>query len=124
MIVKCQNARFDAEGGAVTWANYMVLTACVLAISSGQLLFKVSASAISHASLRDIARLPSLPGTLMIHGMATAGWIWQLQRIELSRAYPFMALRFVLVPLLSAVVLKETVDTGYWAGTLMMQEAS
>jgi drug/metabolite transporter (DMT)-like permease len=104
----------------VTWTNYVVLTACVLAISSGQLLFKVSATAIPHASLRDIIQLPSLLGALTIYGMATAGWIWQLQHIELSRAYPFMALSFVMVPLLSALVLKETIDAGYWAGTLMI----
>jgi drug/metabolite transporter (DMT)-like permease len=104
----------------VTWTNYVVLTACVLAISSGQLLFKVSAGAISHTSLRDIVQLPSLLGALTIYGVATAGWIWQLQHIELSRAYPFMALSFVIVPLLSVLVLKETIHTGYWAGTLMI----
>jgi drug/metabolite transporter (DMT)-like permease len=104
----------------VTWANYAVLTACVLAIASGQLLFKLSATSLSENGLRGVVLSPSLLGALTIYGLATVGWIWQLQSIELSRAYPFMALSFVVVPLLSALVLNEPIDARYWAGTVMI----
>jgi drug/metabolite transporter (DMT)-like permease len=104
----------------VNWTNYIVLVTCVLAIASGQLLFKLSAISLSSAGLRSVILSPSLLGALTIYGVATVAWIWQLRSIELSRAYPFMALSFVVVPLLSASVLKEPIDARYWAGTGMI----
>jgi drug/metabolite transporter (DMT)-like permease len=47
-------------------------------------------------------------------------WIAVLARLELSLAYPFLALNFVLVALSSRLILGESVPALRWAGILVI----
>ena len=53
---------------------------------------------------------------LFVYGTATLLWIVLLQRVPLSRAYPFAALGFVLVPLASAWLFGERISVPYVLG--------
>ena len=94
---------------------------CVCGISVGQLLFKCTANsqAISGNYLYPRTLLWLL-SALLIYGVTTFGWIWTLQQGSLSRLYPWMALAFVIVPLLSSILLGERLQTTYWLGVAMI----
>ena len=79
---------------------------CVCGIAVGQLLFKCTADSQSlSGSYLHPRTLLWLLSALLLYGITTFGWIWTLQQSPLSRIYPWMALAFVIVPLLSAVLL-------------------
>ena len=94
---------------------------CVCGIAVGQLLFKCTANsqALSGSYLHPRTLLWLL-SALMLYGITTFGWIWTLQQGPLSRIYPSMALAFVIVPLLSAVLLGERLQPTYWLGVTMI----
>ena len=89
---------------------------CVCGIAAGQLLFKCTADsqALSGSYLHPRTLLWLL-SALLLYGVTTFGWIWTLQQGPLSRIYPWMALAFVIVPLLSAVLLGERLATDLLA---------
>lgn len=101
----------------MTATNYIMIIGCVLAISVGQIMFKLTArSSVLSGQLLNMLFSPTLLAALVIYGVATLVWVWQLRSVELSRAYPFMALCFVLVPLASLVLLNEPISHKYWMG--------
>jgi drug/metabolite transporter (DMT)-like permease len=95
--------------------------ACVLAISTGQVLFKEAARAISHAGSIFAQRpLAILLVALAIYGGATLAWIYLLRITELSKVYPIMALSFVFVPLAARAFFGEEITPLYWAGIFLI----
>lgn len=97
--------------------NFAWLTVAVLGMSAGQLLFKLAARSFAEAGsvIRGLLS-PVLVMALIVYAGVTIVWVWQLSQTDLSRAYPFMALSFVFVPLLSALMLGETIGAYYWLG--------
>lgn len=53
-------------------------------------------------------------------GMSTLLWIWVLKTLPLNLAYPFMALAFVIVPLLAYFMLGESMSWKGVAGSLLI----
>ncbi len=53
---------------------------------------------------------------LVLYGVGALAWIAVLARLNLSYAYPFLALNFVLITIISRVVLGENVPTLRWLG--------
>jgi undecaprenyl phosphate-alpha-L-ara4N flippase subunit ArnE len=101
--------------------NYVILIACVLAIGSGQILFKLSAQKMrSELAIWDLLRTPEFIAALVIYGIATLGWVSQLRKVNLSVAYPFMSLSFVVVPVASAILLREPIGARYWLGVALI----
>ncbi len=97
----------------------------VLGIASGQILWKLAADSVSASgaldAVRQLAVSPHFLGGLALYGAMTCLWVFVLQSTPLSRAYPFFALSFVLVPLLSSLFLSEslTVMTMLGAGLIV-----
>lgn len=82
-----------------------------IAISVGQILFKItsrSVGSLSVASLLGLLFNPWFLSALLIYGSATVAWIYVLRFVPVGRAYQFMALSFVAVPLGAWAVLGET----------------
>jgi multidrug transporter EmrE-like cation transporter len=67
-----------------------------------------------------ILRSPLILLGLALYGIGALAWIAVLSRIDLSVAYPFLALNFVLVALVSAFVLGETIPVMRWVGILIL----
>jgi drug/metabolite transporter (DMT)-like permease len=63
-----------------------------------------------------ILRSPLVMGGLFLYGLGALAWIAVLRRMDLSYAYPFLALNFVLIALVSQVVLHETIPPIRWLG--------
>lgn len=100
---------------------YIVAIICVLGIATGQILFKLSAATMHQAeNIFDKRSLIILFFALALYGITTLAWVWVLQKIELGRAYPLMALAFVLVPIGSHFVFGERFNIYYIAGVAVI----
>jgi drug/metabolite transporter (DMT)-like permease len=97
--------------------------ACLLA--TGQALFKMSApsadqqvNAIGWAII--LLKQPSFWAAISLYGCATLLWVYLLQSVPLSRAYPFAALGFVIVPVLAVGLFGERLTPTYIAGAALI----
>jgi len=95
---------------------------CVLGMTAGQILFKLSANSLNQSNSFFAPKTASiLFAALALYGITTIAWVWVLQKIELGRVYPLMALAFVLVPLGSHFMFGERFQPQYFIGvTLIM----
>lgn len=100
----------------------LVLTvACVLIISLGQVLFKyVGLNMKSASSVFEPRILGMIAGALFVYAVATLLWILLLRSVPLSRAYPFMAMAFLVVPALSYFFFNEPINGWYLVGTALI----
>lgn len=57
---------------------------------------------------------------LTLYGIGAVAWIAVLARLDLSLAYPLLALNFVLITLSSRLILGEAVPTMRWIGMLVI----
>lgn len=94
-------------------------------LAAGQTLFKVAALKLKGAGgastdLLSLAAIPSFWLALTLYGLGTLLWIFILQTVPLSRAYPFMALAFVMVPLMAMMFFAERLNLTYAIGTLLI----
>lgn len=67
-----------------------------------------------------IFKSPLMMGGLLLYGVGALSWIMVLSRLSLSYAYPFLALNFVLVALVSRLVLGESIPTMRWVGIALI----
>lgn len=82
--------------------TYIYAFCCVLGMVAGQVLFKYGANELTRTgTLFDIKVSFLLFSAIGIYGLTSVAWVLILQRAELGRIYPFMALAFVLVPIQS-----------------------
>lgn len=57
---------------------------------------------------------------LGFYGLGAVVWLAVLSRLDVSLAYPLLALNFVLVPLLAWLILGEHVPSGRWFGVAIV----
>lgn len=99
----------------MTIAIWTLVLACVLGIAAGQVLFKLAATT-ARPGLIGLVTSPTLIGAVALYGVVTLGWVYALRHVELSRAYPLMALCYVIVPLATSRLFDEVISTRYWIG--------
>jgi len=95
-----------------------------VAIAAGQILFKRAAAQLGPVQgvswVLDLARSPTMWLALALYAGATLLWVRILTTVPLSRAYPFMALAFVLVPAAGYLFFNESITARYALGTLLI----
>ncbi|KOP54957.1 4-amino-4-deoxy-L-arabinose-phospho-UDP flippase [Pseudomonas tremae] len=100
---------------------YLIALICVLGIAAGQILFKLSATAMQKSgTIFDIHTLTTLFSAFALYGITTLAWVWVLQKIELGKVYPLMALAFVLVPIGSHFFFGERFQPQYFLGVAII----
>lgn len=102
---------------------FQILSAvlCVVAISIGQILFKWAGLQIqTEVSWFSWRVMLPVGIAAIIYGTTTLVWINLLRNVALNKAYIFMALSFVLVPLASNIIFRESVTSFYLIGTLFI----
>jgi drug/metabolite transporter (DMT)-like permease len=67
-----------------------------------------------------VAGSPSIWIGLSIYAASMVLWLWVLARTDLSLAYPFVGISFVIIMFFGAVVLHESVSPARIAGTLLI----
>lgn len=100
----------------------LLLVAAML--GGGQLLFKLAAERLvpGKGAAELIASFVSVPmiAALMLYAAATVLWVYLLHGLALSRAYPFIALAFAIVPVLAWLAFGDSLGARYWLGLLVM----
>ena len=100
---------------------YVAATLCVVGLAVGQILFKVSATALSQSgTFFAVKPAAILFAAMCLYGVTSVTWVWVLQRVELGRVYPLMAMAFVLVPIGSYLVFGERFQPQYFLGVAMI----
>jgi len=112
--------------------NFIKLIIFVLLMCAGQILFKKTAIAVSKKTQRleisdgFIAIILSIVSinyfylALIIYGIATFYWLYLLQTIPLTMAYPFTALAMVIIPVASYYFFDEQLNDIYWVGAILI----
>jgi drug/metabolite transporter (DMT)-like permease len=108
----------------VTRLDVALLVVYSLALSLGQVLFKFAAPLAADARGLDLllrlARSPAFVGAAALYAALTVYWTWLLSRVPLSRAYPFIALCFVFVPLFARLFFGERILASYLVGVALI----
>ena len=100
-------------------------------MSLGQILFKKTALSISLSmgsnnslglfeGLIKALSVPWLYLALCVYALATVFWLYLLQRIPLSLAYPFSAFAMVIVPIAAVLIFGERLNWSYWVGVSLI----
>lgn len=98
-------------------AVYSVALFCVVGLAVGQILFKMSAiRVLESGTFFALKPFFLLMSAVSLYGVTSVAWVWVLQRAELGRIYPIMALAFVLVPLGSFFIFGEQFNLYYFLG--------
>ena len=110
--------------------GYFYILGCILFTVYGQLVIKwrMSLKGSLPAAVTDklVFLLRSLFGDIFVLSAFAAAfaaslfWLAAMTKFELSFAYPFMALSFVLVFVFSVIFLGETVSAGKIAGVVLI----
>ncbi len=105
---------------------WFVGLAVVMAVA-GQTVIKLgvnnaesSGFVTSSRVLATVVRSPLVLLGLLMYGVGALAWIVVLSRIDLSYAYPFLALNLVLITIVSRIVLSETIPVVRWLGILLI----
>ena len=98
---------------------------------AGQLLFKKTAvtllefnyklkTFVIHEFIINLIKIPYFFIAILIYASATFFWLFILQKIPLSLAYPFTAMAMVIIPILSMLLFNEKLDINYWFGACLI----
>ena len=115
----------------LTLLNIAQLFLFTCLMSLGQILFKKTALTLAAGSstqqglslvdgILKALTVPWLYLALTVYAIATVFWLYLLQRIPLSLAYPFSAIAMVLVPIAAVLLFEEKLTIFYWLGVFFI----
>jgi len=107
----------------------LILFSISIAVA-GQILLKIGVNRIGIVNFSDLEALkqlffgviksPLVISGLFLYVISAAIWLVVLSAVDLSFAYPFIGLTYVMVLILSRFILKEDVNLIRWAGALII----
>jgi drug/metabolite transporter (DMT)-like permease len=96
---------------------YLVAVLCVIGLAAGQILFKISAISLSKSgSIFEVRTATTLFAAMFLYAITSLVWVWVLQKVDLGRVYPLMALAFIIVPVGSHFFFGERFQSQYFIG--------
>src|SRR5947207_2615325 len=118
------NATPHAHG---LYAIALILVAVAFA-TAGQFTLKAAMNrAVSKAqssgavhTLARAGREPLLWGGLALFGISALFWLVVLSKVDLSFAYPFVGLSYIIIVLVARVILHEHVPSLRWVGVALV----
>jgi len=81
---------------------------------------QVAALARPTALIRLLLGQPLLWVAIPVYAVGFLVWLIVLSRLPLSVAYPMLATTYIVIPLLSAVILNETIVWQHWLGFVLI----
>lgn len=107
-------------------AYVFVLISIVLG-AVGQVLMKLGATKLNPAESKTLVATllkmfiqPFIIEGLICYALSAVFWIFGLQRLPLSQAYPMVAAGYVIVFILAVLLFKETISPAKIGGLLMI----
>ena len=102
--------------------RYILVSIVIALVTYGQLIIKRQVGQRGPAPLEDPGALgqyllSALLDVGIVSGLGAAvlaalAWIVTVSKYELSSVYPFLAINFLLVPLLSVVLFRESINVS------------
>lgn len=104
--------------------NFYLLLLTVMLSVIGQFLMKIGVSnsnlTISFFSILKTIFSPFVFFGLISYALSVISWIFVLQKLPLSTAYPFLSLGYIIVVLISSIFLKETLTLNKIFGSILI----
>ncbi len=102
--------------------QFLFIIAVVIALSAGQVLFKLAAPTIDFTLRGALNNFTNtrLILALGIYVIATALWLVVLRSTPLRIAYPFAALAFFIVPVIAHFLLGESIGWNTFLGAALI----
>lgn len=109
--------------------NILIIIFSIILSSTAHVLLKkgVSAGSIRHwqdagvaATITDTVFNLWIVGGMLLHVCALVVWLWALSRVDISFAYPFLALGYVLVGIMAWWWLGESMTLTRIGGMLII----
>lgn len=107
----------------------LILFSISIAVA-GQILLKIGINRIGIVNFSNLDALkqlffgviksPLVISGLFLYVISAAIWLVVLSAVDLSFAYPFIGLTYVMVLVLSRFILKEDVNLIRWAGAIII----
>jgi undecaprenyl phosphate-alpha-L-ara4N flippase subunit ArnE len=104
---------------------FLILTSVILGVS-GQLCLKAGMDRVGALSAGGIGSIiqtglrvvttPLVFAGLALYGIGALTWLMVLSKLDLSLAYPMLALTYILIPLAARFILGEQVPALRWLG--------
>ncbi len=94
---------------------------CVVGLAVGQILFKLGANSLEQTGdFFTFKTATPLLSAMILYAAISIAWVWVLQKEEIGRVYPLMALAFILVPIASYFVFGERFQPQYFIGVALI----
>jgi len=113
----------------VSYSILLILVSISIAVV-GQVLLKIGIDRIGINGFNSLGSLagffsgivksPLVLGGLFLYLISAAIWMLVLSAVDLSFAYPFLGLTYVLILVVSKFILKEDVNPLRWIGSLIV----
>jgi drug/metabolite transporter (DMT)-like permease len=100
---------------------YITAFLCVLGLSVGQILFKLSAISLNEGKSLLAPRVyVFFIAAMCLYGVTSLAWVWILQKVQLARVYPVMSFAFILVPIGSHWIFDDNLNAQYLVGVIIL----
>ncbi|MBM3708797.1 MAG: multidrug resistance protein [Actinobacteria bacterium] len=119
----------EREGLSLTKSILLILLSIGIAVG-GQILLKIGMNKIGVININSLGSIGHLfievfKSPLVLIGLfcyviSAAIWLVVLSAVDLSFAYPFIGLTYVLILIVSKFILKEDVNPIRWAGAAII----
>ena len=116
--------------GSSTLFSLMMLVVSVVFAVAGQFTLKTAMNEVGRIGATEIAaagdtitralREPRLWLGLLLFGISAVFWLVVLSRVDLSVAYPFVGLSYIVVVLFARLFLHEQVTALRWLGVVVV----
>ena len=100
--------------------KFLLLFISIFLVSISQLFFKYISEFIHLESYRNIKFYSIFVLTFIISCLSTILYIFALRTSDLNKTYPFMALTFVITPILNAIVYDNKLSLIYFIGIIFI----
>ena len=105
----------------------ILVTVTLSAVAQLALKFGVMSAPVKSAGgqgglqfLLAVAASPGVWAGLAVYGASVGLWLWVLSKTDLSAAYPFVGVSFLITMAFGALLLHEQVTPARIAGTLLI----
>ena len=71
-------------------------------------------------SARAVATSAPVVGGLLLYGLGAMLWLYVLAKVELSQAYPFVGLSFIVTAVAGTLLFQEAMTLGRGFGTVLV----
>lgn len=89
----------------------------------GQVLFKLGSNGKDMSGVDKILHVmfsPIILCALFLYACTTVLWLYILSKVEISYAYPFQALAFPVVLIISSLLFHEAISLNRWIGVIII----